>query len=288
MMNSNVEKFINFKTLEETARSVSEHWSGHKPLIGLILGSGWSQAFDQIHEIDSISYADLPALGSPSVVGHKGLLTLCSISDVTAVVFQGRRHCYEGCSWTPIAFPSYLFKTLQIPEVIITNAAGGIHEDLHPGDMMLLNDHINLLGEQPLMGPHNDFFGPRFPDMSEVYALSVRNKIKKASEMAGVPIKEGVYAACKGPAYETPAEVRMLRTLGADAVGMSTVPSAMLCKAAGIKVAGLSCITNYAAGITDSPLSHDEVIEITQNSLSRIGKLFDSYFQLVKEEQGNS
>lgn len=269
---------IDYNILEESARPIIERWSAYNPAIGLVLGSGWSAAFENLEELDSISYGDIPALGLPSVEGHRGVLSLCSIHDTPTVIFQGRRHCYEGCGWTPIAFPAYLFKSLNIHQAVITNAAGGIRKDLHPGNMMLLSDHINLLGDQPLAGDHNPFFGPRFPDMSEVYCSELRAMLLQAGKNAGIDLKEGVYAACKGPAYETPAEVRMLGVLGADAVGMSTVPSAILCKAAGIRVAGLSCITNYAAGITAEPLSHAEVIEITQKSLAAIGALFDSFF----------
>lgn len=233
----------------------------------LILGSGWSdiaEAFPVLHEMP---FEQLPAMGAPGVAGHKGRLLLAQTGNCQTLMFQGRRHWYEGMGWTPVAFPVFLAKQLGAENVILTNAAGGINPRFAPGDMMIVSDHINHIGNNPLVGPHNPFWGDRFPDQSNMYATKLRACLHMAAKEISHPIHEGVYLATSGPVYETPAEIRMFRMMGADAVGMSTVPEAILANAAGLQVAALSCITNHASGVTDAPLGHEEVLAATSQAM---------------------
>jgi len=235
----------------------------------LILGSGWGDIADAFPIRGALPYAQLPAMGPPGVAGHKGRLLLVQTgpSQAQALIFQGRRHWYEGLGWTPIAFPVYVARLLAARHVLLTNAAGGINPQFAPGDLMIITDHINQMGAHPLIGPHDPTWGPRFPDQSSIYSPRLRAALQQAARATGQPIHEGVYLAAAGPVYETPAEIRMFRNLGADAVGMSTVPEATLASAAGLEVAALSCITNHAAGVTDQPLGHAEVLAATARTM---------------------
>ncbi|RMG40316.1 MAG: purine-nucleoside phosphorylase [Candidatus Dadabacteria bacterium] len=242
----------------------------YSPEAAVILGSGWGKVAAAFDINDEIDYKEIPGLGETGVEGHSGKLGFGSLNDVQTVIFQGRRHLYEGSGWTPVAIPVFLMKKLGVKKVLITNAAGGINPELNPGDLMIIRDHINLQGDNPLVGPHNKFWGERFPDMTNTWNPGLRNIIKDAARQAGHELIEGVYAATRGPVYETPAEVEMIKKLGGDVVGMSTIPEAILAHSAGIKVAGLSCVTNYAAGISPTPLSHDEVTETAAKALDKI------------------
>ena len=257
--------------------TVRAAFPGAHPALGMILGSGWSDAAAGFEILGSISYADIPGLGASGVAGHAGKLLHAVRAGVEAFIFQGRRHYYEVLDFHPIALPIYLLKRFGAASVLLTNAAGGVRKDWAPGDLMVMTDHINLMGANPLLGPHDPFWGPRFPDQSAVYSRGLRNVLGQAAAAAGIPLRSGVYLAGTGPTYETPAEVRAWRALGADAVGMSTVPEAILASAAGLRVLGLSCITNMASGILDQPLTHAEVTETTTRAMSAMKTLLLAY-----------
>ncbi len=268
---------IDLKKLEAAAAHVRGKWPDLQPDAAVICGSGWSSVLDVIEVVDRFSYADIPHLGAPGVVGHAGTLCHARHGGKDLLVFQGRRHFYEGEGWTPVALPVFLCLKMGVGNLLLTNSAGAIHPDFSPGDLMLITDHINHMGDNPLVGPHREVWGPRFPDQSNVYHPRALARLRAASAESGVALREGVYLATRGPVYETPAEVRACRLLGADAVGMSTVPEAMLASAAGIRVGGLSCMTNFAAGILDQPLTHDEVTETATLAMPRMQKLLQSW-----------
>lgn len=230
-----------------------------KPEILLILGSGLGGFADQIQDATIIPYADLPSFAASTAIGHKGELILGQLAGKSVAIMNGRFHLYEGYSAQTVAFPIRVLNILGAETLIITNAAGGIRKDFVPGDLMLITDHINLTGENPLIGQNFSDFGPRFPDMSACYSPRLQEKVQSLA--SGKNLQKGVYAGLKGPNFETPAEIRMLRTLGADAVGMSTVTEVIAAAHAGMQVVGISCITNMAAGILPQPLTHEEVLE---------------------------
>ncbi len=239
----------------------------------LILGSGWSDVADAFDTLQERSYSDIPVMGGTGVAGHKGRLVLAKAGSGNILIFQGRRHWYEGMGWTPIAFPVYAAIQAGAERVLLTNAAGGVNPQFVPGDLMVITDHINAIGASPLVGNHAAIWGPRFPDLSNTYCPALRTTIHQSARKLETAIHEGVYLAAAGPTYETPAEIRMYRRFGADAIGMSTVPEAILAHAAGLSVAAISCITNHAAGVTDAPLDHAEVLEITQRVMPTMTEL---------------
>lgn len=235
-----------------------------KPSICLILGSGLGVLADEINNQTVIPYKDIPHFPESTVDGHKGQLVIGTIEGQNVIAMQGRFHFYEGYSMAEVTFPIRVFKQLGIEAMIVTNAAGGINKTLNPGDLMIISDHINNMGTNPLIGPNIDEFGTRFPDMSQVYDLEyIQHAIVCAKDL-NLNLKKGVYVGNSGPVYETPAEVNMLRRLGADAVGMSTVPEVTVARHASIRVLGISCISNMAAGVLNQPLSHEEVIATTE------------------------
>ncbi|HET7629195.1 MAG TPA: purine-nucleoside phosphorylase [Bacillales bacterium] len=246
-----------------------------KPEVGLILGSGLGMLADQIEDRVVIPYRDVPGFPVSTVSGHKGQLVFGRLEGVSVAAMQGRFHFYEGYSLREVTFPIRVMKQLGVETLIVTNAAGGVNETYKPGDLMLICDHINGLSANPLTGKNDERFGVRFPDMSEAYSKSLRRLAIEAAAKFDLSLQEGVYLATSGPCYETPAEIRMMRKLGADAVGMSTVPEVISARHAGIEVLGISCITNAGAGILDVPLTHDEVIETTE-------RIRDSFMKLVK------
>lgn len=256
-----------------------------KPKIGMVLGSGWSDVAAAFEKLGDISYADIPGLGATGVIGHAGRLLWGKSAGIETLIFQGRRHFYEGVGWEPIAIPLFIIKSFGAKAVFLTNAAGGIRADWKPGDLMIIDDHINMMGATPLLGAHDPLWGPRFPDQSCVYDKKLRAVLARAGKNAGILLRNGVYCAGTGPTFETPAEVRAWRALGADAVGMSTVPEAMLANAAGLRVAGLSCITNMASGILDQPLTHQEVTETTQRVMGHMKKLILQFLSELAKEQ---
>lgn len=235
-----------------------------KPEVGLILGSGLGILADLIQDGISIPYHDIPHFPVSTVEGHDGELLLGTIEGRAVVMMKGRFHMYEGYGPEVTAFPVRVMKELGVTSLLVTNAAGGVNTSYEPGDLMLISDHLNLTGKNPLIGPNDSALGVRFPDMSEAYSRRLRKLFKDLAAEKGNSVQEGVYAGLLGPTYETPAEIKMLRTLGADAVGMSTVSETIVARHAGLEVLGISCISNMAAGILDQPLSHDEVMETTE------------------------
>jgi purine-nucleoside phosphorylase len=233
-----------------------------RPKIGIILGSGLGVFVDQIENKVIIPYSDIPYFKKTTVEGHEGRLILGTVKGVEVAALQGRLHAYEGLPMDEVVFATRTLGILGISTLILTNAAGGINLDYKPGDLVIIKDHLNLIGRNPLVGPNLSEFGPRFPDMTESYNPELRMLMQKISEARlGKKMHEGVYAAVLGPTYETPAEIRMFRTLGADMVGMSTAPECIAAHHFGIKVCGISCITNMGAGILNQKLNHDEVKE---------------------------
>ncbi|MBU5672613.1 purine-nucleoside phosphorylase [Paenibacillus brevis] len=233
------------------------------PKVGLILGSGLGVLADHLQDAVSIAYSEIPYFPVSTVEGHAGELLIGSLNGTPVVLMKGRFHMYEGYGPELTAFPVRVMKELGVSALLVTNAAGGINTSFNPGDLMLISDHINLTGTNPLMGPNDNALGVRFPDMSQAYSRRLRELARTTAKQQGISVQEGVYAGLLGPTYETPAEIRMLRTLGGDAVGMSTVSEVIVARHAGIEVLGISCISNMAAGILDQPLSHDEVMETT-------------------------
>jgi purine-nucleoside phosphorylase len=250
-----------YDQLQETLAVIRARAPGLSPEVGIILGSGLGDFADTLQDRVAIPYQELPHFPHSSVPGHAGRLVLGRLGGRTVVAMQGRVHAYEGYSNVQVAFPARVLCGLGIRTLVVTNAAGGIHPDLRPGDLMIISDHINLSGWNALTGPNDDRLGPRFPDMSHAYHPELRKLLAKVAHEQGLQLREGVYAMVAGPSYETPAEIRMLRTVGADAVGMSTVPEVVAASHMGVRVAGISCITNLAAGIGHQPLSHEEVAE---------------------------
>lgn len=236
----------------------------YKPEIGLILGSGLGAIADQIENPEFYPYSEIPHFPVSTVQGHAGRLVIGRLEGKTVVAMQGRFHYYEGYPIQEVTFPVRVMKALGVRTLIVTNAAGASNPEFNPGDLMIIKDHINLAGANPLMGRNLDEFGPRFPDMSNAYDRELRSKIKFIAQKLNIPVQEGVYAWFSGPTYETPAEVKMAQILGADAVGMSTVPEVIVANHSGIKVIGISCLTNMAAGILNQPLSHNEVMETSE------------------------
>jgi purine-nucleoside phosphorylase len=248
---------------EQAARFVLERVPGTSPRIGLVLGSGLGGLADRFEAAEAIPYSELPGFPEPAVVGHAGVLVLGTLAGVPAVAMRGRAHLYEGHPAREATFPIRVLVALGIQGLFLSNAAGAINPEFKPGDLMAIRDHINLMGQNPLVG--NVVPGdPRFPDLSAAWDPELRQVLHEASQSTGATLREGVYAAVLGPSFETPAEIRMLERLGADAVGMSTVPELITARARGVRCFGVSCLTNYAAGISSQPLDHQEVIETTE------------------------
>lgn len=245
-----------------------------RPRVGMILGSGLGDYADTLEDRVSIPFGDIPNFPVPTVPGHSGALVFGRKQGVEVVVLQGRIHYYEGLPMQELTLPVRVLAELGVRTLLLTNAAGGVNLGFHPGDLMLISDHINYSGANPLIGPNLDAFGPRFPDMSDLYNAELRRAIREKAAAAGIGLQEGVYAMYSGPNYETPAEIRMFRILGADAVGMSTVPEALVAGHCGMRVAGVSCITNMAAGVLPQKLSHAEVMETA-------ARVHDTFHRLV-------
>ena len=242
----------------------------------VVLGSGLSAYAAQLEGATAVPYSEIPGFPVPSVVGHGGTLYSVSIGDGSALLFSGRVHTYEGWDLDDVVFGVRTAALSGCRSVLLTNAAGGLGERMIPGALVAIKDHINLTARNPLSGPNDDRIGPRFPDMSEVYSARLRGLIRDAFAKADTPYREGVYAWFLGPSYETPAEVHMADRLGADLVGMSTVPEAIALRHMGVEVAGISLVTNFAAGILDQPLSHDEVTETATAAMGRFRAVIES------------
>jgi purine-nucleoside phosphorylase len=256
------------------ASLIREQLGNCRPRLAIILGSGLGQLAEQIERAVNIPYADIPGFPPSTVVGHAGRLVVGAIEGCDVLALSGRFHLYEGHDAAIAGLPVRVAHALGARALFVSNAAGGVRTTFNPGDLMLIDDHINLMWRNPLIGPVVDG-DERFPDMSAPYDRQLLAILREVALDAGIPVQEGVYAAMLGPSYETPAEVRMLRWMGADAVGMSTIPEVLTARAVGMRVAGVSCITNHAAGMTDQPLSHHEVIEIAD-------RVKDSFERLVR------
>lgn len=230
--------------------------------VGLILGSGLGELADEIEDRVVIQYTDIPSFPVSTVEGHAGQLVCGTLGGKKVITLQGRFHYYEGYTMEVVTFPIRVMSELGVESMIVTNAAGGVNRDFTPGDLMMITDHINFFGTNPLIGANDEEQGPRFPDLSQAYDLEYQEYIKEAASELNLPLKEGVYFGMTGPTYESPAEIRMINTLGGDSVGMSTVPEVIVARHAGIRVAGISCITNFAAGL-GGELNHEDVIEVS-------------------------
>jgi inosine/guanosine/xanthosine phosphorylase family protein len=265
---------ISQSLLDEAVATVKSAWPQAKPRLGVVLGSGWGGAVEDFSVEASLPYEKVPNLGKARAPGHAGKLLRAECNGTELFVFQGRRHVYEGEGWTPVVLPVWILKKFGAETVLLTNASGGIRDDLRPGTLLAIEDHINLLGGSPLTGAHNSAFGERFPDQTSVYDHDLRQALIASGADAS-----GVYLATPGPQFETPAEIRTFRSMGADAVGMSTVPEAIFANALGLKVAGLSCICNWAAGLGDEKLSGEDVIRTANETMPRMRSVIRSFVE---------
>lgn len=240
------------------------------PTLGIILGSGLGALVDIMEEKTFIPYGEIPHFPQSHVAGHAGNLVIGRIGNLVVAAMQGRFHFYEGFSMKEVAYPIYVMKLLGVRDLIVTNACGGINAGFRPGDLMLLTDYINMLGNNPLIGPNDERFGVRFPDMSEAYSRTLIAEAERAAEALGLAYQKGVYAIFSGPCYETAAEIRAYAHLGADAIGMSTVPETIAANYLGMRVLGIACITNMATGIAKEKHTHEEVMRIAGESSERL------------------
>lgn len=267
-----------FDAVQEAAGFLRQR-IGPAPDVAVVLGSGLGDFADGLRDGHVIPYGEIPHWPATSVVGHAGRLVWGSHAGRRVLALAGRVHFYEGHPMSIVTFATRVLGLLGVPHLILTNAAGGINVAFEPGTLMVIEDHINLLGTNPLLGPNEDRFGPRFPDMSEVYSPRLRGIAAEAGAALNIPLARGVYVAVHGPSYETPAEIRYLRIIGADAVGMSTVPEALVARHMGIEVLGISCITNAAAGVLPKPLVHDEVMEVAARVRETFGSLLEGVIE---------
>ncbi len=264
--------------LVEQAKNYLLEKIGAVPEIAIIMGSGLSAVDEILLGSQRIHYLSIPHFPVPKVAGHRGQVVFGKAKNLQVVVFEGRVHYYEGNTMAEVTFCTRVIGRLGAKQLILTNASGAINPNFNRGDLMLITDHINLLGANPLSGPNEDKWGPRFVDQTEVYDPQLRERLKQAGEYCGVHMCEGVYAAIAGPTYETPAEIRFLRTIGADAVGMSTVPEAIVATHMGMKVAGLSMLANLAAGLSGKPINHSEVLELAVQMNGDVATLLQRFF----------
>ncbi len=260
------------KNIQESADYIKKQCS-QKPVIAIILGSGLGDLANHIENSARVAYSQIPHFPVSTVKGHAGQLVIGELEGKVVLAMQGRFHYYEGYPMTDVTYPIRVMKQLGIKQLIVTNAAGAVNKSFEPGDLMLILDHLNLSGANPLIGKNMDDFGVRFPDLSRAYSPALSQLTREIAKEEKIDLQEGVYAFFSGPTYETPAEVRMARILGADAVGMSTAPEVIVAVHSGIEVVGISCMTNMAAGILDQPLNHEEVVETSQLAKKKFTKL---------------
>ena len=269
--------------LHEAVRSVQSH-TALRPTVGLVLGSGLGAFGRSLEKATAIPYGEIKHFPVSTAVGHSGELVIGHSQGVPVAVLSGRAHVYEGYTFQKVVFPVRVLGRLGVKTLILTNAAGSVNVNYKPGELMVIGDHVNLMGGNPMIGPNEDELGQRFFDMSEAYDPRLREIAEKACWKAGVTVRKGVYLALSGPSYETPAEIRMLRTLGADAVGMSTVPEVIAARHMGIRVLGISCITNMAAGVTKRPLDHREVLEVGEKVKAGLIEVLGGIIQEAAKE----
>jgi purine-nucleoside phosphorylase len=272
-----------FSQVEFAAKFISSK-SPIKPLVAIVLGSGLGGFADEMTDAVRISYNDIPHFVRSTAIGHAGQLVLGKIGEWPVVVMQGRVHLYEGYPVQNVVFPMRVFARMGVRAAVLTNAAGGINLDYGQGRLVLIKDHINLQGQNPLVGTEDPRNGPRFIDMTEAYSKSYRQMAAKAGKRLGIELAEGVYVAVLGPSYETPAEIRAFRTMGADLVGMSTVPEVIAARQMGIKILAISCVTNMAAGVTDAQINHLEVLEIGKRIAGQFKELLREVVPMIAED----
>ena len=267
-----------FDRVQQAAAWLGERSEG-VPDVAVVLGSGLGDFADTLSEAKTFPYSQIPNWPASAVAGHAGTLVIGTLTGRRVAALAGRAHYYEGHDMRTVTFATRAVARLVVRTLILTNAAGGINVSFKPGTLMLMDDHINLMGGNPLMGPNEDRFGARFPDMTMVYSKRLRTLAAKAAQERGLALAHGVYVAVHGPSYETPAEIRYLRTIGADAVGMSTVPEAIAARHMGLEVLGISCITNPAAGVLPQPLVHDEVMEVARRVRGEFASLLEGVIE---------
>jgi len=267
--------------VKETKEYLDAKLGGMKPEVALVIGSGLGGITKEITKAVTIPYGDIPHFPKSTVAGHAGQMIFGELAGKKLMVLSGRFHYYEGRSLAEVTYPIQVVDALNVKILIVTNAAGGINPQYKPGDLMIIEDHINFMGVNPLLGNNNGNGGIKFIDMTQAYSGRLREKLDAAAEKLQMPIWRGVYLATIGPSYETPAEVKAFAWIGADAVGMSTVPEVIMARFHNIEVAGLSCITNLAAGISNKKLSHDEVLEVGRAAQDKLGKLLGEFLGML-------
>jgi purine-nucleoside phosphorylase len=260
-MSSNPNSSTLYERAQEAARLIRARIDVEVP-VAIVLGSGLGAFAEDLTEPTEIRYDEIPGFARATVQGHAGRLVIGKAGEVTVAAMQGRFHFYEGYSLEEVTFPMRVLKLLGVRTVVLTNAAGTLKIEFTPGSLMVISDHLNLLGDNPLRGPNDERFGPRFPDLTSVYARRLQDIVIDEAKAMGLEVRRGIYAALSGPSYETPAEIHMIRTLGGDVVGMSTVPEAIVARHMDMQVVGISCITNLAAGVSDKPIDHSQVMAI--------------------------
>jgi purine-nucleoside phosphorylase len=265
----------------EAASNLLRERIGGIPDVAVVLGSGLGDFADALTDPVTTPYGEIPNWPASAVIGHAGKLVVGNLAGKRVAALSGRAHFYEGHELRTVTFATRVLGLLGVKTIILTNAAGGINLSFKPGTLMVMDDHINLLGSNPLVGENEERFGPRFPDMTEVYSKRLRGIADQAATVRGVPVAHGVYVAVHGPSYETPAEIRFLRTIGADAVGMSTVPEALVARHMGLEVLGISCITNPAAGVLPEPLHHAEVMEVARRVKGEFSSLLEGIIERI-------
>jgi len=261
MSSSNPNSSTLYERAQEAARLIRTRTDVDVP-VAIVLGSGLGAFAEDLTDATEIRYDEIPGFARATVEGHAGRLVIGKAGEVTVAAMQGRFHFYEGYSLEEVTFPIRVLKLLGVRTVVLTNAAGTLKIEFTPGSLMVISDHLNLLGDNPLRGANDERFGPRFPDLTSVYARRLQDIVIDEATAMGLEVRRGIYAALSGPSYETPAEIHMIRTLGADAVGMSTVPEAIVARHMDMQVVGISCITNLAAGVSDKPIDHSQVMAI--------------------------
>lgn len=261
-----------YERAEEAARMIRSR-APAEVSVAIVLGSGLGAFAEDLTDAVSIPYDEIPGFARSTVEGHAGKLVIGKAGEVTIAAMQGRFHFYEGYSLEDVTFPTRVLKLLGVRTLVLTNAAGTLNIEFTPGSLMIISDHLNLLGDNPLRGVNDPRFGPRFPDLSSVYSPELQSVVIDEANRMGLEVRRGIYAALAGPSYETPAEIHMLRSLGADAVGMSTVPEAIVARHMNVRVVGISCITNLAAGVSDVPVDHSQVMATGERVREKFSEL---------------
>lgn len=272
---------MQMKYFDSAAGYLPDECFKNPPDIGILLGSGWGDALVMDEVVVRIKYSDIPGLGASTVQGHSGEFVLYRRTGKLIAAWCGRRHYYEGAGWEPVVLPVEILRRMGCQTLLLTNASGGINPALRPGDFVIIRDHINLVGVNPLIGPHVEEWGTRFPDMTEVYNRHLAELLHASANRLDLRVMDGVYAYTSGPCYETPAEIQAYKAQGADVVGMSTVPEAVFAKSCGMKIAGISLVSNLAAGISRQPLNHQEVMEAGAAAKPKMAEFIEDFLARI-------